>query len=249
MNMTNFKTLISLMSTEPQLPRRKNSLIDFKSTDLDKAKLSKDGATYLPSLVSFKLATRYFEPKAIMTSQYLGRFINKKQITMSDVAKSDLVDISLFSFDARDLLIKLVTRWMVQGEPEATERKVKSRANSLLKKGLAKETYHGTIEPIRKDIMAIIATHPEIVDYLKKSEEFKHVDGFQYGVYLNGEMIEVVTIYSDKYLVYKRQDDDAINASISGNHEQELRAPAHIRVTPVSERLYEIPNDENRMSA
>lgn len=243
------KTLISLMSTEPQLPKRKNMLLDFKSTDLDKTKLCKEGITYLPSIVSFKQATRHFEPKAIMTSQYFGRVIDKKQIVMADVKTSDFVDISLFSFDARDALIKLVTHWMVEGEPETTERKIKSRANALLKKGFAKKTYQNTIEPIRKDIMAIIGLHPEIIDFLKKSEEFQHIDAFQYGLYVNGEMIEVVTVYSDQFFMYKSPNSDAIAASISGGHDIELRIPSSIRTTDPEKRLYEAPSEDTRKSA
>lgn len=224
-------TLIS-MQTEALNDSQMSSDITFNSTCFADIHLSAQGETYVPSIKSFKTISKYINVKYLITSQYFGQAVDKPKLTLADVKSSAVVDLALLGFDAREALLKLVTKWIKEDSTEG-----QMRANNLVEKGLARISFKQTVEPVRKELLAIIAHYPEIVDVVKASKDFAHVDAIRYGAYIEGEMVELITVYSDRHIMYNDQKSNSIVASVSGGFSGTVSVPGKIRTTSQDNRL------------
>lgn len=237
----NTTTLISVQSTALSNTQTEGAQVIFRSTCFGGIPLSQQGATYIPTIQSFKTISKYVDVKHLINSQYFGQSADNSKLTMSHVKASSLVDLSLLVLDSRDALLNIVTKWIKEDTEEA-----KQRAKSLVERGLARVSFKQTIEPVRKELFAIIASYPEVIDVIKASEEFSHVDAIRYGAYIEGELVELITVFSDQHIMYTSSESDAIVASVSGGFKGEVLLPSSIVSVDRKQRLIAPQQPDNR---
>ncbi|EKO3607024.1 hypothetical protein M6C35_001932 [Vibrio metschnikovii] len=200
-----------LISVSKRQSHDESSLI-ICNTDFPK-RLPSSGLTALPSVDSYRdLCREITDIKQVFTLNYFGHseVPTSSVTTMNEVKKSDFINLYKLSKEVREPIYNRLHDWLNESENSS------EILNTLLEKNLVKQSKAGSFKLLRTELYAIVATVPEFVEQIIKLSEFRHLDAIRYGAFTEKGIVELITVFNDRNLMYIDESSDAVVASATG---------------------------------
>lgn len=188
------------------------SMVDHPST----------GLTFCYGLTSWRANLR--EMKASQDSNlpstarvlhlhYVGEQIKSSTAVLlpEDIAQSDYIDINKVGRDAKAVIHDILCGYLQELREQDS-----SLIDKLKELNLLKSHTSNSLTLRKTNILQTIAYFPESLQYIREHEMFEHLDAIKYIRYVNGVVVHMITIFTDKnILMANKQSPLSLSSDLS----------------------------------